>query len=252
MKTAVFALVLATGVSAQKPLPAIPAFEVATVKRSPPPSGDTININIGTVRNSTLTFANASLSDCLRFAYGLVSDAQIAGPGWIKSKSVRFDIVAKAAAGTDREHLALMLRTLLAERLKLSFHFEQQEMSYLALVIGKKGLKLRPAPANAPPAAGPAVDCRIVRSSMALAQLVTLLSRFERQTVVDQTGLHGLFAVDLQWTPETQHEFPPNGAGDHPSLFTAVQEELGLRLVSTKGPLPVLVVDHAEQIPAEN
>src|SRR4051794_4647251 len=74
-----------------------PTFEVATFKLSPPPEGDTINIDLGTVRGRTLTFENASLSDCLKFAYGLVSDAQISGPDWIKSKEVRFDIIAKAA-----------------------------------------------------------------------------------------------------------------------------------------------------------
>ena len=78
-------------------------FEVATVKPSPPPEGDLININLGTARNGRLTFGNASLSDCLKFAYGIVSDAQLAGPDWIKSKSVRFDIVAQAAPDASRE-----------------------------------------------------------------------------------------------------------------------------------------------------
>lgn len=81
---------------------ASPAFEVATVKSSPPPEGDSININLGTVRNGQLTLTNASLSDCIRFAYGLVSDAQIAGPDWVKSKAVRFDIVAKAPPDTQK------------------------------------------------------------------------------------------------------------------------------------------------------
>jgi uncharacterized protein (TIGR03435 family) len=72
-----------------------PAFEVATLKRSPPPEGDRININLGNVRNGQLTFGNASLSDCLKFAYELASDSQLAGPDWIKSKEVHFDIVAQ-------------------------------------------------------------------------------------------------------------------------------------------------------------
>src|SRR5579864_2253090 len=108
---------------------ASPAFEVATLKQSPPPPGDAININLGAVRNGTLTLANASLSDCLRFAYGLVSDAQLAGPDWLKSKAVRFDIVAKAPPDTPRDQFPLMLRPLLAERLKLAFHYEKRELS---------------------------------------------------------------------------------------------------------------------------
>src|SRR5580658_6645549 len=85
--------------------PAKPEFEVATVKSSPP-TGDVIDINLGTVRNGKVTFANASLSDCLKFAYGIVSDEQISGPDWMKSSAVRFDIVAQPAPDTPREQLA--------------------------------------------------------------------------------------------------------------------------------------------------
>src|SRR5215831_17281272 len=104
-----------------------PEFEVATVKASPPPPGDRININLGTVRNGRVTFTNASLSDCLKFAYGIVSDEQISGPDWTKSKTVRFDIVAQAPPSTTQEQLQLMLQALLADRLKLALHHEQKE-----------------------------------------------------------------------------------------------------------------------------
>ena len=79
------------------------AFEVATVKASPPPASDLFNIDIGTVRNGRLTFSNASLSDCLKLAYGIVSDSQLAGPDWITSKQVRFDIMAQVATDTPRD-----------------------------------------------------------------------------------------------------------------------------------------------------
>src|ERR1700683_1197891 len=102
-------LVGLAGVLALAQAPVRPEFEVATVKSSPPPAGALININIGGFRNGKLTFENASLSDCLKFAWGIVSDEQIAGPDWIKSKAVRFDIVAKTAPGTAREQLARML-----------------------------------------------------------------------------------------------------------------------------------------------
>src|SRR5689334_10560516 len=72
-----------------------PEFEVATVKQSPPPEGNLIQINLGRLLNGTLTFGNASLSDCLKYAYGIASDAQLAGPDWIKTNAVRFDIVAQ-------------------------------------------------------------------------------------------------------------------------------------------------------------
>src|SRR6185369_2173399 len=78
------------------PVQARPEFEVATVKRSTPvPPGMPLAINLGTFRNATLTLTNVTLSECLQLAHGLVSDQQIAGPEWMKSREVRFDIVAK-------------------------------------------------------------------------------------------------------------------------------------------------------------
>jgi hypothetical protein len=90
-------------------------FEVATMRQSPPPAGDLIDINLGTLRNGRLTFANASLSDCLKFAWQIVSDDQISGPDWIKSKAVRFDIVAQVPPDTPRDQVFLMLQALLAD-----------------------------------------------------------------------------------------------------------------------------------------
>jgi uncharacterized protein (TIGR03435 family) len=223
--------------------PARLEFEVATVKSAPPPSGDLININIGGFRNGRLTFENALLSDCLKFAWGIVSDEQIAGPDWIKSKAVRFDIVAQAAPGTPREQLELMLQVLLADRLKISTHHEQKELSFLALIPGKNGTKLRAAKEDS---AGNnlAASGHISSNHMSIKVLATLLSRFEREIVVDQSGLTGPFEVKLDWTEDDV----PSG----PSIYAALQEQLGLRLESRRGPLDVLVIDHAEKVPVDN
>jgi len=226
-----------------------PEFEVATVKSSPPPSGDTININLGTIRNGKVTMTNVSLSDCIKLAYGIVSDDQLSGPDWIKSKEVRFDIVAQAPADTPRDQLLPMLQPLLADRLKLVLHHQQKELSYLALVVGKNGPKIRVAKPDAA-AGNAAARGRIVANQMPMRGLATLLSRFERETVVDLTGLDGQFEFKLEWTPDNG-PVPPDGASA-PSLFTAVQEQLGLKLESRKGPLDVLVVDHADKVPTEN
>ena len=236
-------------------------FEVATLKRSPPPPGDRIVIDLGTVRNGRLTLSNASLSDCLRFAYGLVSDAQLAGPDWIKSKEVRFDIVAQAPAGTAREQFAKMLQPLLAERLKLSFHYEPKELSYLALAPVKGGPKLVATRDPQAPSLGPSIPGHIASEHLSMLQLATLLSRFLRETVIDSTGLSGDYQVKLEWTPELDRsiaagtngaELPGGTVAEAPSLFTAIQQQLGLRLERRKGPVNVLVVGHAEQTPAEN
>ncbi len=73
-----------------------PEFDAATLKRSPPPPGDTININLGTARNGKVALTNATLSDCIKFAYSLASDAQLSGPDWINSGTMRYDVVAEA------------------------------------------------------------------------------------------------------------------------------------------------------------
>jgi bla regulator protein blaR1 len=265
------ALVLVAGVmavlapvSAQTPsAQSASRFEVATVKAVPPPQpGEQFNINLGTVRNGRVTLTNVSLSDCLRFAYGIVSDSQIAGPDWIKSKAARFEIVAQADPGTPREQLLSMLQTLLEERLKLVLHREQKELSYLMLVPAKHGSKLRQAEADASPDGGAMVLGRIVSSRMSMATLAMLLSRFERQTVLDKTGLNDSYEVKLEWNWRRDWPVPPGGDAsglrepsedkDGPSIFTALEEQLGLKLEARRGPLEVLVVDSAEKVPAEN
>jgi uncharacterized protein (TIGR03435 family) len=227
----------------------LPQFDVATVKSSPPPSGDTVNINLGTVLNGRLAMTNVSLSDCIKLAYGIVSDDQLVGPDWIGSRQVLFDIVAQSPPETPRDQVLLMLQPLLAERLKLVLHHERKQRSYLGLSIGKNGAKIQPAKPGAP-IGNLAVRGRIVANQMPMSVLVTVLSRFERETVVDLTGLKGAFEFKLEWAPEGS-PVPQDGASA-PTLFTAVQEQLGLKLESRKGPLDVLVVDHAEKVPAEN
>jgi uncharacterized protein (TIGR03435 family) len=242
-----------------------PEFEVATVKLSPPvPLGTPLPVNLGSFRNGTAMLTNTTLSECLQFAYGIVSEAQIAGPDWIKSRDVRFDIVAKTGADASRDQALLMMRSLLDERLKLSLHHEPREMSFLALVVAKNGPKLAPAKMGTPPSQiPPQIAGRLLHPQMPMAMLATLLSRFERQIVIDMTGLTGPFSIDLQWTPDfLRNRVSQDGAAplvngqpvnvDGPSLPTALQEQLGLRLESRKGPVDVLVVDHAEKVPADN
>ncbi|HLH30870.1 MAG TPA: TIGR03435 family protein [Terriglobia bacterium] len=238
-----------------------PEFEVATLKLSPPPSGDAIAINLGTLRNGTLTLANVTLVECIQYAYSVVNGDLIDGPDWIKSRAIRFDIVAKTSPETSQDNTRLMLRNLLSDRLKLTLHTEKKDMSFLGLGIAKNGPKLKPP--NPTGDRGPQVAGRILHPDMSMAMLTMLLSRFERQTIVDMTGLKGTFTVDLQWVPDFLRERslqsgpPPSLNGQPidssgPSIYTALQEQLGLRLESRKGPVDVLVVDHAEKIPLDN
>ena len=231
------------------------SYEVATVKLSPPPPGDLININLGTVLNGRLTLTNATVADCVKFAYGLAADPQLAGPDWIRTGAVRLDVDARAPSDTPREVMLQMLQSLLAERMHLVVHREPREMSYLALVPAKSGPKLTAvdpptAPVNAPSGAG-----RIDSPRMPMSTLARLLSRFERQTVLDMTGLPGFYRVKLDWTVENNRAGAspePADLGAGPSLYVAIQQQLGLRLEARKGPVEVLVVDSVARTPAEN
>jgi uncharacterized protein (TIGR03435 family) len=232
------------------------SFEVASVKVGAPiPIGENYNINLGTVSHGTLTLTNTTLADCLRFAYSLTSDSLIASPDWVKSKEHRYTIIAKAAPETPRDQMLLMLQTLLAERFKLEFHREPREMSYYALAPSKKGPKIEVATTDGPGPNESNGGGRIVRRQLSMLMLATLLARFEFRggVVLDETGLKGLYGVNLQWTPGATMNADSNVDGSAgPSLFTALQEQLGLKLEAKKGPVEVMVIDHAEKNPVEN
>jgi len=239
MKTWVFLITLAA--QAQ-------TFEVASVKVAPPLTGDRIMINLGSYAHGTLTLTNTTLADCLRFAYGFTSDSQIAGQDWMKSKEVRFDIIAKTLPETTREQAAQMLQGLLNERFKIQSHWEPREMAYYALTVGKGGPKLKPE-ADGDPQFGPRALSYFSQPRLSMLMLATLISRFELHSVViDETGIAGRYNITLEWSPANA---PPDAAAG-PSIFTAVKEQLGLQLEAKKGPVQVLVIDHAEKIPVDN
>jgi uncharacterized protein (TIGR03435 family) len=224
------------------------SFEAATLKVSPPPTGNYFNINLGTARNGRVTLTNATLSDCLKFAYELVSDAQLSGPDWINSGVIRFDIDGRAPADTSKDQLLLMLRTLLAERLNLMLHHEERALPFLALVIGKGGPKFSESkPDPEARARNMTTGGRISGVQLSMNTIAMLLSRFERQTILDRTGLRESYDLKLEWASATGADNP---AG--PSIYTALQEQLGLKLESRRGPVDVLVIDRAGKTPVEN
>lgn len=225
-----------------------PAFDAATVKMGGPVEGDLIYINTGKILNGVVTLANATLSDCLKFAYSLTTDDQIAGPDWIKQKMVRFEVTAKAAPETPADQLMPMLQALLKERFQIAMHTEQREMAHYELVIGKNGPKLKDSTVSPAEATGAARLDGIKSNRMTMNKLASLLSRMTRMPVLDKTGLTGFYQFDLRYADERQPA--ENQVG--PSVFTAVQEQLGLKLESKKSPVEVLVIDHAEKVPVEN
>jgi uncharacterized protein (TIGR03435 family) len=228
-----------------------PEFEVASVKPVDfSKLGDAISMNIGTVRREEVTFGNATLNDCIRFAYDMGSDAQIVGPDWIKSKQFLYDVVAKGTPGASREQLQAMMQTLLRERFRLVTHREQKQMSYYALIPAKNGPKIRPVKDVPDGFRGTTYGGRI-NSILQMPGLAYLLSRFERERpIIDRTGLSGMYEVKLEWTPSQQLQNADTAQGS--SLFTAINEQLGLRLEARKGLLGILIVDSAEKVPTEN
>jgi uncharacterized protein (TIGR03435 family) len=253
------------------------AFEVASVK--PNNSGRFALMGGGIRPGDRVTFINMPLDALIREAYSdaYQTDHLVGGPDWMAND--RFDISAKADAQVPADQLREMLRTLLADRFHLRVHAETRDEPIYALVFARSDHRLGP---NLRPAA---TDCAAIRAGAAhsgdpdpcgirtfanalrtgrmsvrglrLDQFFGLLSRDAGRKVVNKTELTGVFDCDLSWTPRTfiqapfnQERFPsidPNG----PSIFTAVQEQLGLKLESTKGPVDILVIDHVEQ-PSED
>jgi uncharacterized protein (TIGR03435 family) len=228
-----------------------PAFDAATVRPSAPIVGDTYNINTGKILHGVVTLGNATLSDCLKFAYSLTSDIQLAAPEWASAKGhYIYDVTGKAPADTPQDLLLQMLQALLKERFQLAMHTEQREMKHYELVVAKNGPKMHESSVDAGDARGSARLDGITSNRMQMNKLAMLMSRMTRMPVIDSTGLNGFYEIKLQWAPEDLKGSGENPLG--PSIFTAVEEQLGLKLLWKKGPVEVLVVDRAEKVPLEN
>ena len=220
-----------------------PAFEVASIKRNV--SGDQSSRSVG--RGDRYSATNVTVIQLLRAAYN-VQEFQIAGgPSWVGID--RFDIEAKIAPASKPAEWQPMLQTLLGERFKLTLHREQRQGPTYSLIVAKNGHKLLPAdPAKCPNTGGcgfNASPTQIVGESVSMAQLAARLSRSIGITVVDNTGLTGMFDLKLEWSAEDQ--FVARGASASPTIFPAIQEQLGLRLESTRGPVETLVIDRVER-----
>jgi uncharacterized protein (TIGR03435 family) len=184
-----------------------------------------------------------------------INDYQLVGaPAWA---SDRYDIAAKPGAKTEVEW-RLMLRNLLEDRFKLKAHSEKREKTEYALTIAKGGSKLQEpkevsCPAESAPSGPPCGRLSWSRTGLAgrsapMRMLVFVLSQSLGGTVVDETGLKGPFDMALRWAPDSDGARQPL---DAPSLFVALQEQMGLKLQSRKGPIEVIVVDRLER-PSEN
>ncbi|MGB9456163.1 MAG: TIGR03435 family protein [Bryobacteraceae bacterium] len=243
--------------------PAAPAaFEVASIKPSDP--AETISIKRSGYHLAT---TSTSLEMLITWAYDIQSDRLYEKPKWLDS--VRYDVVANAPeeglsavrVPGQPTRLQQMMQTLLAERFKLVIHRETRELPMYALVVAKNGLKVHLTEAsgsmNQNPFSMPGQG-RLIGTRVSAAMLAKALSSQLSRSVEDQTGLQGVFDFTLEWEPDTQAtdaDGVPTGAAEArtgASLFTALQDQLGLKLEPRKGQVEVLVIDHMERTPTEN
>ena len=280
-----------TAGTASAQAPANPTFEVASIKPNKSgtnqrqynvePNGRFTAINVPLADLVRFAYAERGPDGILSpLPPNRMSAAATWAGGARALQSDKFDVIATTDPGASQEQVFLMLRALLAERFKLVVHRDTRDLPIYALVIARKdgrlGPRLRPSnvdcaavpndtPAASPAGAFVAEPCKGLRNvpgkatgrAVTIATLARLMSGWvdDHRPVEDRTGLAGNFDIDLDWTPDRP---PPadapalpatdsNGAG----LFTALQEQLGLKVESRKNSIDMLVVDHAEP-PTEN
>lgn len=229
------------------------SFEAAAVKPSHSASGD------GGIRfdPGLLTATNVPLRFIITFAYR-IRDFQLSGaPGWIDSE--RYDISAKAEGTVTPEQMRLMLQSLLEDRFQLKVRRKTEQKPALLLMQAKGAIRLRESGADCEALAKQdstrgrtcgswfGSDHEFVGTKISMTQFAEWLSGQEERPVIDNTGNAGSFDVHLSWATDDQSD-SPNAA---PTIFTAVQEQMGLKIESGKGPVEILAVEHVEK-PSEN
>jgi uncharacterized protein (TIGR03435 family) len=228
-----------------------PAFEVASIKPNRSAEGmSSIRASVGRV-----SMQNVSLKKVMLNAYDIPDDREymIDGPGWLTTE--HFDIEATFPADTKEPQVRRMIQTLLAERFKLALHRETRQMPVYSLVVAKNGPKIHTVEdGQARTSSGPG---RLEATKITMQKLADLLGRGAGAPVIDATGLQGVFNFTLEWSPDEAPGMATTDGGSAggtagPSLFTALQEQLGLKLEGAKGPVEILIVDQIEKAPTEN
>jgi uncharacterized protein (TIGR03435 family) len=234
-RTLLVVCLLATGIAYGQ------AFEVASIKPHP----GIVNFSADPQpRGNRVTATASTLLDMVTTAYNVRYDQISRAPGWANSD--HFDLEAKANSAITLAQMRPMLQTLLAERFELQIHRELKEVPIYALVVAKGGPKLRESiPQDAPKGqiTGDRSGMHMEVSEGTMEQLALRLSgNGAGRPVMDKTGLTGKYTYKLNWVNGT-----PARDSEWPSLFVALQEQLGLKLESTRGPSEFIVIDHAEK-----
>jgi uncharacterized protein (TIGR03435 family) len=227
--------------------PAKLEFEVATVKPSQSGEGGAaIRILPG---GQTYLLTNITLKNMIFVAYDVTPDRVSGGPNW--TDSGRFDVEGKTDHATNRPERMQLLQALLADRFKLVLRRQSKEVPVYALIVDKSGSKLRENTdkglSQMSPIARGQINFHNIPMQVLTGQFLTGASG---RPVADETGLKGSYDFDLKYTPDQQGGAAPSDP-PFPDLFTALREQLGLRLESQKGPVDFLIIDHAER-PSDN
>lgn len=240
------------------PADANPAFDVAVIK---PNTSAGPGKGFG-IRGRQFSTMNTSVRDMITFAYGLHARQITGGPGWMETEKYNVTAKPEGEGQPNDKQWKIMVQKLLADRFQLTFHREKKELSVYAIVVGKNGPKLTKSAGN--PSGLPGLFFRglgnLPATNATIADFAGVMqSAVLDRPVVDQTGLEGRFDFQLKWTPdETQFggmgmKVPPpaDDAAAPPDLFTAMQDQLGLKLQATKAAVDVIVVDRVSK-PSEN
>jgi uncharacterized protein (TIGR03435 family) len=262
----VLSFVSVAAARAQAPVP-VPVYDAVAIKPNKSGSG---GVHVST-NDGRFQATNVSLLNLLENAYGIRSGLISGVSGW--AASARYDINAKQIdydpkANQTKEQRQAMMAVMLEERFHLKVHVEVKELPVYDLVVTKDGPKFKesapepPADPDAPKkpsgmsgnrgnmnVSGHNGAMELTSWANPMTSFVGSLSILVDRTVIDKTGLKGEYDVHMKWTSDTAS--PPLPDDAPPTLFTAIQEQLGLKLVPSKGPVNTLVVDHVEQ-PTEN
>ena len=235
------------GQSAQPPT----EFEVAEVKAN---HSGLPGIQGGILPGGQISVRNIPMKELIMQAYKAGDVA--GGPNWLDSE--RFDIVAKAPPNTSEDTLRLMLQRLLSERFRLAVHREQRRMAVYALVAVKGKSKLQPAAGSGQPRCHPGQGAEglnhTVCTNFTMADLASWLSTriapsFIELPVIDHTGFQGTYDIQLDWVPR---QLGDSDAAAGPTVFDALEKQLGLKLERRKEPRPVIIIDKVDRLPTEN
>jgi uncharacterized protein (TIGR03435 family) len=224
-------------------------FDAASIKPSKAGGGrGSMNSDSGRI-----TYTNVSLRDCLMAAYD-AKDYQISGPDWMRTD--RFDIIATASGSASDDAMKLMLQKLLTARFQMTVRREKKDLPVYAMVIAKGGTKLHetetPGKSNMRMTSG-----GVAFTSVTVQELIDDMSRLRTaemdRPVIDDTGLKGRYDFTVTLFASQEEMTAAMSKGDFgSSIFTLIQEQLGLKLEPRKLPLEMVIVEKAERIPTEN